>query len=64
MADAAGTGGDVRRSASAGAMPRALRIGIAAAVALLLAGAALLIAGRGEALLIDLYAAGRQFLCL
>jgi hypothetical protein len=53
-----------RASAPAMSAPRAVKIAIAALVAVLMAGAIWLFSVRGEALLIDLYAAGSRLLCL
>jgi hypothetical protein len=44
-------------------MPRAARIGVTFVVAALMAGAAYLVAVRGEALIIDLAALGSRLWC-
>lgn len=44
-------------------MPRGLKWAAAAAVIVMSAGALLLLTARGEAMLIDLYAAAQQMLC-
>lgn len=44
-------------------MPGGLRAALAAALAALIGGAGLLLAGRGEALLLDLAHFSRQMLC-
>ncbi len=51
-----------RDDASAG-MPGGLRAALAAALAALVGGAVLLLAGRGDALLLDLAHFSRQMLC-
>jgi len=43
---------------------RSLKLTAVFALVTLLAAASFLIAGRGEAILIDLFAASKQFLCL
>jgi hypothetical protein len=48
----------------AGGAPRAVKLAVAGVVAILLGGALWLMSVRGEALLIDLYTAGAQILCL
>jgi hypothetical protein len=52
-----------RREPDGRDMPRTLRWAGAVAVAMLAAGAVLLLTVRGEAMLIDLYATAQQMLC-
>ncbi len=51
------------QSSAARPMPRGLKWVAATTVVALLAGALLLLTARGEAILIDLYAAAAQMLC-
>ncbi len=57
---------DARKTAQAAAaatMPIGIKLGLAVALVLLVSGGMLLYSVRGEALLIDLYAAARLLLC-
>ena len=44
-------------------MPRAVQLSLAAGTLLLAAGGLFLLAVRGDAMLLDLYAAGKMLLC-
>jgi hypothetical protein len=48
---------------TAAPMPKVLKLVLGSVLGLLVIGAALLLTGRGEALLIDLYASAGQWLC-
>ena len=52
------------REGGTAAMPAGLKAALAFALAALLAGAGILLASRGEALLLDLAHFSRQMLCL
>jgi hypothetical protein len=56
--------GPAAAGARSGTMPKGVKLALAFGIATLLAGAVWLFSVRGEALLIDLYAAGARIFCL